>query len=531
MQEKRKLKLKKFYLNPITSVLIMTFAVVILSSILSAFEMQATYNIVNSNTNELEPTLVAVENLLSFDGMKFIISNATKNFISFAPLGMLLIALIGITIAQSTGFIETFSRRVLKKIPKELLTFIIIFIATCSTLINEIGYAILIPLAALIYFINDRNPILGIVTAFCGVSFGYGVSIFIGTMEVSLLEYTRSATRLIYETKHISLSSNLIFIIAATIILSVIGTIIIEKVIAPRIGKYKKEEENSKTEQYQLLDLELDDQNKIEQEKRENMGLKYALITAIVVIIAFIYTIIPNLPYSGMLLDMTENTYLNQLFGANSYFQDGFTYMMSLLFFLTGLAYGFGSHSIQNDNKLITKASENFSNLGQIFMLMFVSAQFIAIFKKSNIGTVITAWLANLLGFLEFTGIPLIIITIIFIGLANFFITGAASKWIIFAPIVVPMFMQSNISPEFAQIIMRAGGSITTGYTPLLANFVIYLGYLNIYNLNKNRPYTIKKSLSMITPYFVLISLTWILLVIGWYITGLPIGPHVYPTI
>ena len=207
MQEKRKLKLKKFYLNPITSVLIMTFAIVILSSILSAFEMQATYNIVNSNTNELEPTLVAVENLLSFDGMKFIISNATKNFVSFAPLGMLLIALIGITIAQSTGFIETFSRRVLKKIPKELLTFIIIFIATCSTLINEIGYAILIPLAALIYFINDRNPILGIVTAFCGVSFGYGVSIFIGTMEVSLLEYTRSATRLIYETKHISLSS------------------------------------------------------------------------------------------------------------------------------------------------------------------------------------------------------------------------------------------------------------------------------------------------------------------------------------
>lgn len=531
MLEKKKLKLKKFWYNPITSILFMTFAIVILSAILSAFEMQATYNIVNANTNELEPTLVAVENLLSFDGMKFIISNATKNFISFAPLGMLLIALIGITIAEATGFIETFSKRILKKIPKELLTFIVLFIATSSSLINEIGYAILIPLVALIYFINERNPILGIITAFCGVSFGYGVSIFIGTMEVSLLEYTKSATRLIYESRHVPLSSNLIFIIFTTIILSIVGTIIIEKVIAPKIGKYKKDEESAKTEQYRVIDIEMDDQAKIEQEKREKTGLKYAIITGIIVILIFIYTIIPNLPYSGMLLDMKGNTYLNQLFGSNSYFQDGFTYMMSLFFFTTGLAYGIGAHSIKNDHNLITTAGEKFSKLGNVFMLMFVSAQFIAIFKKSNIGTIITAWLANLLGMLELSGFPLIVITIIFIGLANFVLTGPASKWLIFAPIVVPMFMQANISPEFAQIVMRAGDSITNGYTPLLANFAIYLGYLNIYNLNKNKPYTIRKALSLITPYFLLISLTWILLVVGWYIAGLPIGPGVFPTI
>ncbi len=531
MLEKKKLKLKKFNFNPTTTILLMTLAVIILSAILSMFEMQATYNVVNSNTIELEPTLVAVENLLSFDGMKFIISNATKNFISFAPLGMLLIALIGISIAEKTGFIETFSKKVLRKIPKELLTFIIIFIATCSSLINEIGYAILIPLVALIYFINERNPILGIITAFCGVSFGYGVSIFIGTMEVSLLEYTKTAAKLIHENAHIPLSSNLIFIIAATVILSIVGTIIIEKIIAPKIGKYKKEDENAKTEQYKIVDIEIDEQAKIEQEKKENNGLKYAIITAIIVILIFIYSIIPNLPYSGMLLDMTKKTYLNQLFGENSYFQDSFTYLMSLLLLLTGIAYGFGTNSIKSDHKLITNAGESFSNLGSVFMLMFVSSQFIAIFKRSNIGTVITAWLANLLGMIEFTGIPLIIVTMIFIGLANFVLTGISSKWLIFAPVVVPMFMQSNISPEFAQIIMRAGDSLTTGYTPLLANFAIYLGYLNVYNLNKNKPYTIRKALSFVTPYFLIISITWILLVIGWYITGLPIGPGVYPTI
>ena len=101
----------------------------------------------------------------------------------------------------------------------------------------------------------------------------------------------------------------------------------------------------------------------------------------------------------------------------------------------------------------------------------------------------------------------------------------------IFSPIVVPMFMQSNISPQFAQIVMRVGNSMTNGFTPVLASFVIYLGYLNIYNLNKNKPITIRKSLKMITPYFLIIFLAWILIVVGWYITGLPIGPGVYPTL
>ena len=219
MTEKRKLKLKKFYFHPITVFLCLTLLTIVASGILSALEMQATYNIVNPNTNELEPTLVAVENLLSFDGMKFLIGNATTNFISFAPLGTLLLALIGITIAEATGLIETLTKRYFSKMPKEIFTFLIIFIATISSLINEVGYAILIPLAALIYFMNGRNPLLGIITAFCGVSFGYGVTIFVGSMEISLMDYTKTASWLIDEGMHISLTSNLFFIIATSILI------------------------------------------------------------------------------------------------------------------------------------------------------------------------------------------------------------------------------------------------------------------------------------------------------------------------
>lgn len=531
MNEKRKLKLKKFYFHPITVFLFLILITLVLSAILSAFQMQATYNTINPNTNELQPTLVAVENLLSFDGMKFLIGDATKNFISFAPLGTLLLALIGITIAESSGLIETLSKRHLSKIPKETLTFLIIFIATISSLINEVGYAILIPLVALVYFINGRNPILGIITAFCGVAFGYGVTIFVGSMEIFLMDYTSAAASLIDEGFHISLTSNLIFIIVASILTSLIGTLIIEKLIAPKIGKYKKEEEFAKTEQYKIINLEEEEQKRIEKEKYEKRGLRFALIVAIIVILLFIYMLIPNLPYSGMLLDMNEKTYLNQLFGDNSYFQNGFTYLITLLLVLAGIAYGIGSKAIKSDKELIEEVGKKFSKISYIFVLIFVVSQFIAIFKKTNIGLIITAWLAGLLEHIEFSGIPLIVVVLLLIALANIFLTSPTTKWMIFAPIVVPMFMQSNISPQFAQIVMRVGNSMTNGYTPILASFVIYLGYLNIYNLNKNKPITLRKSLKMISPYFLLISAAWILIVIGWYIVGLPIGPGVYPTL
>ena len=463
--------------------------------------------------------------------MKFIISNASKNFMSFAPLGMLLISLIGLCVAEATGFIEAFSRKYIRKLSNIQLTFIVIFIATISSLINEIGYAVLIPLVAMVYSANGRNPLTGIVTAFCGVAFGAGVSIFVGSTEVALMDYTSIAASIIDSNTHISLTCNLIFIIVASIIMTIVGTIVIEKIISPRLGKYKVREDLSKTEELRIIDLEEEEQHKIEREKRQKKGLKYALITFIIVILIFIYMLIPNLPNSGMLLDMKESTYLGQVFGENSYFQDGFTYMMSLLFLFIGIAYGIGAKTVKNDKEIIEKTGAYFSKIGTILVLIFVVSQFIAIFKKTNIGVIITAWLANLIEYLEFSGIPLIILVLIAIALSNIFLTTPGAKWAIFSPVVVPMFMQSNISAQFAQLVMRAGDSMTNGITPLLACFVIYLGYLNIYNFDKEKPITIRRSIKLVLPYFAIICATWILLVIGWYILGIPIGPGVSPTI
>lgn len=531
MKEPGRLRLKKHYIHPITMYLALTIVLVLFSFILSLFETQATYNTINVKNNELEPLLIAVENLLSFDGIKFMISDAAKNFLSFGPLGTFLMTAIGLTIAEATGFIEMLTRRHISKIHPYIITFFLILLCTVSSLINEVGYALLIPLAAMIYFMNNRNPILGIVTAFCGVSFGYGVSIFVGSAEIELIEYTRNASHLIDETMHISLTSNLYFIVATTFIISLIGTIIIEKIIAPKIGHYKKEDDLAQTEKYHSFDLEEEEQREIEQEKYEKRGLRYALIVTIIFGLVTVYSLMPNLPLSGMLLDMKEKAYVNQLYGDNAYFQDGFTYIVSLFFAIAGIAYGIGSKSIKTDKDIIERASKKFSNLGSVFILMLVMSQFIALFRKSNIGLVVTAWLANGLEQLKFSGIPLIIMSLLVIALSNIFLTSSTSKWMILSPVIVPMLMQSNISPQFGQLMLRVGDSMTKGYTPLLASFAIYIGYLNVYNLNKNKPYTIKQSLKMISPYFLIISLSWILIVVIWYVTGIPIGPKVIPTI
>ena len=403
MHNRRKLKLKKFYLHPITVYLLLTFLILVLSAILSGLQMQATASTISPTTNELESNLVTVESLLNFDGMKYIFSNAMTNFLSFAPLGMLLLTLFGLSIAKSTGFLDTLCKRVLIKIDKKILTFIIIFLATISSLINDVGYVILIPVSALLFMLNNRNPHLGIIAAFAGVSFGYGVSIFVGSMEVNLIPDTTTAARLIDASAHVSLTSNLFIIIAFSIILSIVGTIIIEKIIAPRLGKYKEKEELSKTEELVVLDAKELEQQKIEKDRRERRGLKAAIITGIIVIILFIYSIIPNLPYSGMLLDMEEDTYLGQLFGTNSYFQDGFTYMMALLLTLIGIAYGIGAKSIKNDKDIINGCKETFAPMGEILMLIFVVSQFTSVFRQTNIGTVITSWCASAIGNIRYT--------------------------------------------------------------------------------------------------------------------------------
>lgn len=524
MINKKKIRLKKISFHPITTFIILTFAIMLLSSVLSWLQVQASYSRINGS-NELESVVVAVEGLFNFEGFKYLISNAAKNFVSFTPLSTLLVGLIGLAVAHASGFIDTFIKRGTLKINNKTLTFIIILFAVLSSIINEVGYVILIPLSALIFLANGRNPLLGITAAFCGVAFGYGVTMFAGSMEMNLIPYTEKAAFLIDNQYHVGLLSNLYVIIISSIVLSFVGTYLIENVVSKKIGRYHlaSDDMNGETREIKLDMVEIEQQRKLEEDLREKKGLRYASISFILFVILFAYMLIPGLPGSGLLLDMNEKVYINQLFGENAYFQEGFTFLMSLMFLVVGLSYGLGAKTIKSDKELVEKSSIYLKDVGYLFSLVFFAAQFIAIFKKTNIGVVILAQISGIIRGLPFSGLPLVISILILMAFSGLFVTTQIAKWSVFSPVVVPMLMQNNISPQFAQFIFRASDSMAKGFTPLLAYFVIYLGYLNVYNTEKE-PISIRKALSYVYPYFLIISITWILIVALIYIMGIPIG-------
>jgi aminobenzoyl-glutamate transport protein len=528
---KIKKKFRRRTFNPITAYFLLTLLVVVLSGIFSLFNFQTTYNVIDSAKLEYLQTTAVIENLFSFDGLKYIVSNASKMFISFAPLSMFLLAAIALAVAEASGFIDILFRKVFSKWNNGLLTFVVVLVATISSLINEVGFVIIIPLAAYIYKAKKRNPMIGVCAAFAGCAFGYGTSIFVGSLETQLIPYTTAAARMIDANFHVSLLSNLYIMIVSTVVISIVGSIVIEKIIAPKLGKYRVKKQINSLDDFEIIGEEEQEQKALTLDYNEKKGYKVASIISIIFVVFFIYSVIPGLPGSGLLLDYNEETYLKQIFGDNSYFQDGFTFMVSLLFIISGLVYGFVSKKFKNNTDVLNSCKEPLSKIGTMLLLLFVASIFIGVFKKTNIGTVITGVFANILSTFSFSGIAYLLIAIIIMIICDLFLTGVQAKWIIFSPVIVPALMKANITPQFTQFVMRFVDSMGNGISPLYAYFVIFIGYMNIYNMNEEKPVTISAAIRLMFPYFVIICLTWLLLLIGWYIIGLPIGPGVFPTV
>jgi len=515
-------------LSPITVFIILIVGTIILSAVLSflgkieinnkypfSWLSQGSYSSLNTVTGKLETQVIEVESLLNTKGLQYIISNFVSNFVSFAPLGMILIALIGLSVAEKSGLIKALSLIRKETSPKWVMTFILILLSVISSLFIDLGYVFLIPLGAIIFSLQKRNPIAGIVAAFSGIAGGYGVSAFVGAFDTSLALYTTAGAKVLDPKYQVSIFGNIFYMLVATIIIAIIGTIITEKLLLPKLPNKKEE-----IDEIQIL------------ERKQKRGLLFTAIADIVILILFIYMIIPNtqLPGAGLLLDMSAEGYINQLFGSNSYFQQGLVVLVSALLFISGIAYGFGSKSIKSDNDIIDFITSSKNNIGYLIILLFFASQFIAIFKKTNIGTIINISLIEFIKNLNITGLPLIILFAIIIMLGNFLFTSTTLKWSVIAPTIVPIFMQSNISPEFVQIIYRSATSPMNILTPLLAYYVIYLAFLQIYSKD-DEVVTMKKSFSYTFPYSLIFSLTFLILIVIWYIIGLPIGPGVYPTL
>ncbi len=502
----------KIVLHPIMSFIILILITIGISGILSLFDITGSYNVVNTKSNSLESTMITIENLFSLRGLKYIFSNTVSNFASFTPLTMLLITLLGIGIMDKTGFLDTLFYVLTRKLRKNVVTFILAFICILSSIGGDISYIVLIPISALLFKYGKRNPQAGIITSFAAISCGIGINIFINSVDSSLLTYTQDAANLLKEGYTIKASSFTIVMIIATIALSFIITNITEKNIIPRLGKYEAEEE---TEEKYVS-------------KKELKSLYISLAIGALYLLIFIYNIIPGLPLSGNLLDYSQKLYIDKLFGYNSFFNSGFVFVITILFFILGLVYGILTKQIKNQREVCDTLSHSLDSMGKVLVLIFFASAFISILKYTNIGMLLTSWLAKIISITNFTGLPLILLVFIVTAISTILLPSSIYKWSILSTVVVPVLMNSGISPEFAEIIFRAGESTTYGLTPVMAYFVIYLSYMKLYNQDK-RGVGLFSTIKYIIPYSIGTLCMWLVIIILWYLVSIPLGIGVSP--
>ncbi|MDD6652755.1 MAG: AbgT family transporter [Clostridium sp.] len=500
---------KKVKLSPIMTFIIMTIIVIVLSGFLHLLNIQAEYSTVNTVSNEVVNNVVEVENLFSTSGIKHIVTSAVNGFVNFEPLATLIIILIGLGILEKTGFMRSFFTILTRNSKRNTVTFILIFICLLFSILGNSGFVIMLAIAALLFKYGRRNPLGGIIASFASLSFGYGINVFLSSNDSSLLTLTINAAKTLDPKYKIGIFFALFIMVVLLIAISVVFTYITEKKVMPKLPRYEYDEE--------ALVIT----------NKELRGLIIGLGLGIIYTLLVIYMIIPGLPLSGAFLDHSGERYIDMIFGNNSLFAKGFIFIVTFAFFLIGIGYGFMTKTIKNNKDVTDSLGHSLDDIGSIIVLIFFASLFINVYEESHIGLVITGFISSLIGSLNFTGIGLILITLICIAIVNIFCPSSIVKWSMLSSIIVPLFMNASISPEFSQLVYVAGDSITNGLTPLFMYFVIYIAFMEKYN--KGEMVTLFGSIKTLIPYSVYSLIIWAIVLVGFYLIGIPIGIGSYP--
>jgi aminobenzoyl-glutamate transport protein len=471
--------------------------VVVLSWVASLFDLTVTHPGTGAT--------IEVVNLMSRQGLDMILSKMVVNFTGFAPLGTVLVALLGIGIAEGSGLIGTVLRLFVLSAPKKLLTFVIVFSGVLSNTASEVGYVLLVPLAAIIFLAAGRHPLAGLAAAFAGVSGGYSANLLLGTIDPLLAGLSEEAARIIDPTYEVNPAANYYFMFISTFLIALLGTWTTEKIVIPRLGIY---DGDAKAEALEKLT------------KAEKKGLLYALVAILLFIGWCLLGLIP------------ENGYLRSESGdiLKSPFMSGIVALIFLSAAIGGIAYGLGAKTIKNDVDVMKGMSKSMETLGSYIVLVFFAAQFVAYFNWTNLGLIFAVKGAGALqAFIDFVQIDnKIILTILIMvpfvlvaAFINLIMGSASAKWAIMAPVFIPMFMLLGYSPEFTQLAYRIGDSVTNIISPMMSYFALIVAFIERYDKKAG----IGTVISVMIPYSFVFFIGWIFLLIIWIMLGLPIGP------
>ena len=503
-------KKNKLRLHPALVFLILTLLVMVISCLGKILNLEASYYSVNEVTGDLTSQVVTINNLFNRTGLQYLISNMLNNFINFAPLGNLIIGLLGVGVAYKSGFLNSLFKMIAERVPRRFLTFMVVFLGILFSMLYEVGYVILIPLAAILFMNIGRHPGAGICAAFSGITFGYGANFIINKLDSTLVSYASKSAKILDSSYVIHLTGNIVFTTVSTILLAYVGMVVTERFIIPKLGKYYFDEEEPS-------------QNGVVS-KRERKGVILSIGATCIVLLFLAYCLIKGLPFSGLLLDLSQNKYIDMLFGEGSYFYKGSVTIFSFVLMFSGLIYGIRVGSIDDNRDFVDGMSYYLKDVASLLVLIFFASQFCLIFKETNIGLFIVASFSELLNGMQLSGLSLVVITFLVVAISSFFVPMASTKWAMLSPVIVPMFMQASMTPEFAMAVFRAADSSVKGVTPIFSYFVILIGFLHIYNKRKNDVITITDAMSLMVPYTIAFTVLWFIIILAFYIMGIPIG-------
>lgn len=447
-------------------------------------------------THPANGEVITTINLLSKEGLAKILEQMVPNFTSFAPLGIVLVAMLGIGIAETSGLIGAFIRLLVLSAPKSILTFVIVFSGILSNAASDIGYVLLIPLSGVIFHAMGRHPFVGMAAAFAGVSGGFSANLILGTIDPLLAGLSQEAARILDPNYVVYPTANYYFMAVSTFLIAFLGTWITEKIIQPRFGVYTGD----------VIQESLDPLN-----AREKRGIRWSVA---VMMGWFALILIGLLPTNGILRG-TDGGFIS------SPVMKGIISLLFLIAGSMGVVYGVVTGKFKNDGDVANGMAQSLKTLTHYIVLVFFAAQFVAYFKWSNLGVILAISGAELLIEANLGLIPLMVLFIILAAVVNLLMGSASAKWAIMAPIFIPIFMLLGYSPELSQAVYRIGDSVTNVISPMMSFFALIIAYFQKYDKNAGMGTII----ATMIPYSIIFFIGWTILLIIWIQFGIPLGP------
>ena len=459
---------------------------------------------------------IQVTNLLSGVSLTAFMAKMVTTFLGFAPLGVVLVAMLGLGVAEHAGFINAGLRRALSVTPKALLTPALVAVAVLSHVAVDAGYVLVIPLGGVIFYAAGRHPIAGIAAAFCGVSGGFSATLLVpSSLDPMLATFTQSAAQILDPAVIVNPLNNWIFTTVSSVLIIAIGWFVTDRIVEPRL-------------QSMALDGNTADLPKMEPlTALEQRGLRWALVSMAVAAVLFALSLLPDTsPWRAAAEAVPAGSH--PLLVAAAPVMQSIVALIFVFFLLPGVVYGYVAGTFKSHRDVIAAMSKSMSGMGYYIVIAFFIAQFLAGFNGSGLGTLMAVEGAD---FLKSLGLPMwltIIGLIAMTAIVNLFIGSASAKWALLAPIMVPLMMQLGVSPDLTQAAYRVGDSMTTILTPLMPYFPLIVVFCQRYVTGAG----IGTLVSVMIPYSVALSVLWTLLLLAFWGLGIPLGigaSYTYP--